>query len=264
MPPKQTKKAKMFTIDVSSNNPIIIVDEGYLLHYRYHATMRNFSFKAVPPTEDEVKEGFIKHLRQQLDKTKKKFKTTDMVFAIDARCSNVWRMEHFKEYKETRPECHTTISSVHKEFMKVLGEYGQLVSHKNLESDDIAAILCKHISSKNPSKKIYVITNDHDYLQLKKYPSVSLFKGSLTEITGSGNPYTDMMIKIVAGDPSDNIKGIAGKKKAQQLIIDGTLDEFIEKKKGAKEIIERNRLLVDFDMIPHTLQTDFLKTVVFK
>jgi 5'-3' exonuclease len=251
-------------VDTLNETPVILFDEGYLFHYRFHATKRNLSFRKEPSTDDEIVETFEKHLRQQLEKTKKKFKTTRVYFALDAKCSNVWRMEHLDCYKATRPDNDPIMKKIYPVFSKVLTESGEILSHPNLESDDIIAIIAKNIHKLNPKLPIQIITGDNDFLQLKKYDSVQIYKGNLTETLGSGNPETDMLIKICSSDPSDNIKGFASKKKVLDLIASNKLDELINKNEKNKQIYERNRLLIDFDRIPQNLVDDFLKTIEFK
>lgn len=247
-------------MDLSSTEPIILVDEGYLFFYRYHATMKNLAFSKEPPSDEKIKESFIKHLDQQMEKMKKKLKINTIVFAVDAKPSNVWRVEIYKEYKATRPtvkpELEVLFSDIYKLFINRLKDHGKLLKHKNLESDDIIALLCKHSSMKK-----VIITSDKDLLQLKKYDDVTILKGNLSEVEGTNDPYHDLMLKVIAGDPSDNIKGIASKKKAQELLNSGKLDEFIEGKNGAKHIVERNKMLIDLDNIPKNLETEFLESL---
>lgn len=243
-----------------TNDTVVIFDEGYLFHYRYYATMRNlkFRFKDEPPTENDIVEAFSKHLRQQLDKIKKKFKTNLFIFAIDGSCKDVWRNELFKEYKMTRTvECRIP-DRVWNTFSEIIKEYGVNIAHKNLESDDIAALCVRALNQDNKKKmKIIIITGDNDFLQLKKYKNVSLYKGNLSESEGSGDPTADMMMKIVAGDPSDNIKGLCGKVKAKKLIQNKKeFEDFLEKD-GMRERFTQNKTLVDFDCIPEKFVTEF-------
>ena len=57
---------------------------------------------------------------------------------------------------------------VYKEDNKLLFEAGvnKLLQFPNLEGDDIIAITKIIIRSKHPDATIYIIANDHDYLQL--------------------------------------------------------------------------------------------------
>lgn len=71
------------------------------------------------------------------------------------------------------------------------------------EADDIIAILCKTI--KGPK---YVITTDHDYIQLMKDPEVKIYSPMKKAFLESDNPHRDMMVKILSGDTSDFIPSI--------------------------------------------------------
>lgn len=258
-------------LTTDEHEPLVIFDEGYLLHYRYYATMVNlrFKFKDTPPTDNDINEAFVHHLRQQLDKTRKHFKSKNLIFAIDGPGNKGWRKEIFPEYKMTRPQNSPISNSVWQSFRDVIREYGLCIEHENLESDDIVALCVKSIKGRDTctntlkykEKAIHIITGDHDFLQLKKFNNVFLYKGNLVEITGSGDPGADMMLKIIGGDPSDNIGGVCGKVKAKKLIAEKKVEEFVNSKPSFLQLYKRNKELVDFDCIPARFVEEFTSKV---
>ena len=55
---------------------------------------------------------------------------------------------------------------------------------------------------------IYIITNDHDYLQLiNANTTIINLKNKKLNDKSCGNPKHDLLLKIICGDPADNIKG---------------------------------------------------------
>jgi hypothetical protein len=54
----------------------LLFDMGYLLFYRYHATMRWVEFqKEYEKSPENIIQTFTNHLTSQLDKLRKKYKT---------------------------------------------------------------------------------------------------------------------------------------------------------------------------------------------
>ena len=54
---------------------------------------------------------------------------------------------------------------------------------------------------------IYIITNDHDYLQLiNANTTIINLKNKKLNDKSCGNPKHDLLLKIICGDPADNIK----------------------------------------------------------
>ena len=77
------------------------------------------------------------------------------------------------------------------------------------EADDIIAILVERIEGDK-----YIVTSDHDYIQLLKYDGVKIYSpqhkvnNKRGNFMTSDNPKRDMMIKIMSGDGSDFIPSI--------------------------------------------------------
>ena len=116
---------------------------------------------------------------------------------------------------------------------------------------------------KYPDSKIYIIANDHDYLQLLdgqteiinfQYKFLKEAKKVFDE------PDKNLFYKIVLGDKSDNINPIfkkCGPKTCEKYYENNEL--FLEalKKENAYEKYELNKKLVDFRELPVELVSNF-------
>jgi len=86
-----------------------------------------------------------------------------------------------------------------------------------IEADDIIAYYCKH---KKPEENVIIFTNDRDYFQLLEYTNVSIYVDNMNMVIDKDIFFmyfdyhysNSLTIKILCGDPSDNINGIKGLK----------------------------------------------------
>ena len=75
-----------------------------------------------------------------------------------------------------------------------------------LEADDCIALAVKEIQKIQNDKIIYIITNDHDYLQLKTQ-YVFLYNLKFKELVKKSRR-SKIYLKSVCGEKSDNIQSI--------------------------------------------------------
>lgn len=240
----------------------VLVDLGYLMFYRYHATLRWLEFQKIYEQEmsnDYIAEVFEKHLRGQLDKLKKKYKGAKFIFCKDEKQARVWRKAVFPEYKANRGVADDMVHKLQGIVLDVVGCYGTVLGAPSLEADDVAFLIVKHIRQCDDKSEIFIVTSDRDYLQMVD-DRIQIVDGSGKWITGSGDSKRDLWTKIIMGDKSDNIPPIAkgcGKKTAEALASDPTkLAEYVQKK-GCSAELARNELLICMDKIPDELVTAF-------
>ena len=91
------------------------------------------------------------------------------------------------------------------------------------------------------------------------------FKNIAENKSSTGNPKTDLEIKIIMGDTSDNIPSVfpkCGPKTAEKCVED---PEFFKKKMDNNPEYyakyELNKKLVNFDNIPEDLAIEFMSTI---
>jgi 5'-3' exonuclease len=162
---------------------------------------------------------------------------------------------------ESKVESESTSDSL---FLQ--GGVQQILFLEKLEADDCIAISVKQLIEKYKENcRIYIIASDHDYLQLHQ-ENVKIFNLAYKNITESktvtGNAETDLEIKIIMGDTSDNIPSVfpkCGFKTALKCFQDKS---FFEKKMAHNESYynqyQLNRKIIDFRSIPKDLEELFL------
>lgn len=248
---------------------IVFVDLGYLLFYRYHATLRWLEFQKdlpSPPTTETLKDYFQKHLISQLDKWKKKYRSASFFFCADERHDCVWRLAIYPEYKGNRGTFVPILRELYDIVMSTIPAYGTVLATPCLEADDVVYLSLKHIRSLEHRKTetVVIITSDRDYLQMVD-EHVEIIDATGKAVQGCGDAAIDLITKILKGDTSDNIPAVCkgcGKKTAEALARDPVkLHEFITKK-ACQEEYDRNKQLICMDMIPeHLIASYFLHNI---
>jgi len=221
-----------------------------------------------------------KEIRYEIRQVKKEIKKNNvivipksqMIFAYDCPRKYIWRQKYFPTYKQNRDEKYkssewkgggimgytnrTLIPQYVKEHdVTILGE-------KTFEGDDVIALTHRYIRHNYPNKHIIVITNDHDMLQLldSKTSMINL-KGQNLSDKSVGSSRGDLLMKVLCGDPSDNIKSCfpkCGKVTAMRLIHDEhKLEEKLNSNIKYREAYDFNCKLIDFSEIPNDLVDTF-------
>lgn len=272
----------------NSNQTFIFIDGSYFNFYRYFSLM-NWWRIAYPeePLEDPFKnEKFVEKFRktfvENVEQIPKKLGLHKLelqpilIVGKDCKREHIWRTELFPQYKANRANGKEDgfmggpfFKMAYEEELFIKGGAKAILKHGKLEADDCIAISVKLLTAKYPDCNIYIITSDKDYLQLNSH-NVHLFNLAFKNIaenkSSTGNPKSDLEIKIIMGDISDNIPSVfpkCGPKTAQKCLDD---PEFFKKKMANNsdyyKQYELNKKLVDFDSIPQELVDEFLKTIV--
>jgi DNA polymerase-1 len=178
-----------------------------------------------------------------------------------------WRKELNKTYKANRiftePPTKLDIgfNNNKKQLRKILPKLFPLYFLKidYLEADDIIYYLCKHLKD----YELTILSTDGDLLQIKqKFDNVQVYHPIKKQFLES--PVYDVLrYKSIAGDSSDNIKGIVGiGDKGAKKILESkqTFNEWyknlsedkIKEYKSCKKII-------DFEQVPEQYEKEFKK-----
>jgi 5'-3' exonuclease len=189
----------------------------------------------------------------------------------DCPRKDIWRNKLYEHYKETRAQDNgfnggPFFKYIYQNNNQKLFEAGvnHIFQFPNLEADDIIAIVKQELRAKYPDSKIYIIANDHDYLQLLdgqteiinfQYKFLKEAKKVFPE------PEKNLFYKIVLGDKSDNINPVfkkCGPKTCEKYYANkDAFNEALLKEAGAREKYELNSKLVSFTEIPQDLITNF-------
>ena len=274
--------------NISTMNPtFIFVDGSYYCFYRYFALQQWWKNAnpdeplADPYQNEKFVEKFRKTFVENLEQIPKRLKIHKelvkpiLIVGKDCKREHIWRNEYFKDYKANRvngPEDGFMggpfFKMAYEDELFQKGGAKAILKHPHLEADDCIALSVKYLLKKYPECKIYIITSDRDYLQLNA-PNVNIYSLTYKNIAESknatGNAETDLKIKILMGDTSDNIPSAfpkCGPKTAQKCINE---PEFLKKKINENtEYLKQyqlNELLVSFDKIPENLQTEFYDSI---
>jgi len=269
-------------------NTFILVDTSYWIFYRYYAILQWWNHAKVdePLPEnhfehEEFLEKFNKTFLESLELFKKKLKLhkqskknalpCTIIAARDCPRKDIWRNKLYENYKGTRSQDNAFngapfFKAIYQNNNQKLYEAGvnHVFQFPNLEADDIIAVIKQELRVKYPNSKIYIIANDHDYLQLLdgqteivnfQYKFLKEAKKVFDE------PRKNLFYKIVLGDKSDNINPVfkkCGPKTCEKYYENNEVfNDALLKEVGAQEKYELNKKLVSFDEIPRDLIESF-------
>jgi len=270
-------------------DPLLLIDTSYISFYRFHATIFWYKLsqkkKNIPETHEWFKDkifmdkfktmylkGIDKINNEIKKRTGKKIPYNNFVFGLDCPTENIWRTKLFPKYKAQRDYTGWTGSPVLKFAHTILidklcSENGMSkISIDGLEADDVLAITKTHVRSITPNRQIFILTNDHDYLQLiDKHTTILNLQKKCLNDKSCGNPKKDLKMKILCGDPADNIKGCfkrCGKKTAMKYCEnEKLLENAFLKNPESRKIFSFNEKLIDFNFIPKKLKTKALNKI---
>ena len=250
----------MIRIDASQD--VLLIDFSYFYIYRYYALTAWFKISETPYDEELFIEKYKKLFMTNINKIIKKFKVKDnnVILAGDCYRKQIWRCDIYDKYKENRDKLEDkenminpkVINMIYTEIIPTLVQKGyQYVCIDKLEADDVIFCITKKIDN-----RITILTNDNDYLQMiqENIDIVNLPSFKSIKNRGTGCPKKDLKMKILCGDPSDNIPSLMGKKQAMKIIDD---DDQIEKyilNNNLQDKYEMNTKLIDMRMIPEDLK----------
>ena len=264
------------------NEATFYIDASYFIFYRFYALVQWWKVarkdeplgKPIENAEfvEKFKRTFIEKLQEIPKKCGVNPKKTKirMYAARDCPRVNIWRCEIYPEYKANRNytgfEGKPFFAMAYDE--DFFGQAGILNTfyHPRLEADDCIAISVRELHKKEPKHPVFIITSDHDYLQLvSPYTNIInlRFKKLAESKTGSYDAKQNLFIKTVMGDTADNIPAIfpkCGHITAKKCYED---PEFYAKKKKQSSECEknfaRNNQIINFDCIPERYINEFLQ-----
>jgi len=258
----------------------IIIDVSYWIFYRYFALIQYFKHSKYIENLDIEKlyenpvfvQKFDEMIQNTIKNVKKKLKITKQNSIVIAACDcprqHIWRNDFYKHYKETRIKNNKFVGidffkHVYNSDLLNNSDIDYIFKHKRLEGDDIIAILKNYIR-KTRNDNIYIIANDHDYLQLiDEYTHVINLQNK--NLLHNNNIFPDgnknLFFKIVQGDKSDNIYPLlkrCSKETIEYYYENPEIFENILKEKNLFEQYQLNKKLISFFEIPVELKNEFI------
>ncbi|MGC9064782.1 MAG: DNA polymerase, partial [bacterium] len=212
---------------------LILVDGNGIAYRCYFALPRLSSPKGIPT---QAVYGFSNIIFKVIDEEKPSY----MAVAFDTKVPS-FRHEIYKEYKAKRQEMPEEMSIQFPYIKRLLKALSiSILEYPGYEADDIIATLVERFRDK---MEILIISGDYDLLTLvgenvkvilprKGITETETFDVKAVEEKLGVPPYKIPLFKALAGDVSDNIKGIEGigKVSAVEILRDvDNLDDLIEK-----------------------------------
>jgi 5'-3' exonuclease len=258
----------------------ILIDGSYFVFYRYFALnvwWKNAKSGDKPDTSCNEDPAFIEKFKKTFESRIAEMDdclglhSSIKLAAIDCKRADIWRNHLYPAYKLTRTKddefgVSKFFALTYEEKLFEAAGVDALLMYQHLEADDCIAITTMHLRKTYPEAHIWIIANDHDYLQLHddhvhlrnlKYQDLTQSKSA------SGDPVQDLFCKIVAGDKSDNIRSIfkkCGIKTAQKYYNDQELFyKALIAEPHSEDMYCLNQTLVDFNYIPSDLVEGFRK-----
>lgn len=193
---------------------LVLLDTHAILHRAYHALPDFSSSKGVPT-------GGLYGLLTMLVKIINELRPDYIAAAVDLP-GGTFRDAAYKDYKGTRAETEDALVEQLKRAPRVLEAFGVPVySAKGFEADDVIGTMVEKLK-KNKNVEVVIASGDKDTLQLINEEHVRVFtlgkgltdtimydEAKVRERYGFG-PESVPDLKGIAGDPSDNIKGVPG------------------------------------------------------
>lgn len=189
------------------------------------------------------------------------------VLAMDA--DTYWRKEVYPEYKANRRRFKdgaiVDFESFDSFYQGYMTDFAfsftnvPCIKVADSEADDVIAVLTKYHSGLGDS--IVVVSADKDFNQLTSYPNVKHYSPMTRREVLTINPKKELEIKVICGDSNDDIPPIKrgiGAKTAEKLLNSGA-DILNSSDTVLAENYKRNRILIDFDLIPDRISRTIIE-----
>lgn len=272
-------------VSINPRKNVLMIDLSYYVFYRYYSTYNWLKkYQKLDVSRDEILkeplfiEKYSKIFERTLCDIVKQYDITwTNVFLVkDCMRENIWRYDHYKNYKASRDDRLDTFNKdifwiTYNELIpKLKIKYNlQVISHDRLEADDVIAIMKVELRNLYPDIDITIITNDNDYIQLVDSKTIIRnLQGKEIIQRVAMSPQLYLKTKIIMGDKSDNIPCImkkVGPKTAEKLAVDDeNFSKFCQKNPDARVQYEANKLLIDLSCIPDHFRNAFKSRIVYQ
>ncbi len=259
---------------IDTDKPILLIDLGYAMFYRYSATqvwykhshpeekaslVKDYKWHENKEFVEKMKKMFIVDILQLAKKYK--VPKTNIIIAEDCHLKDNWRTEIFPEYKGQRSEEREkngwqggpAFDILYKESLPdMVNVHGVIhLKHNKIEADDIISqFVIKYMGK----MKFIIVASDNDYFQiLENDVDLINMKGVSQKDKMKMSPKAHLIEKILKGDVSDNISACLFNKKLLSELVPGT---------GGKDdkFIKTNKKILDY-YLEHLdqLENDYAK-----
>lgn len=239
------------------------------------------SFYAQPNAE--LSEEFLRHMilnTIRMYSHKYKGEYGDIVIACDGGKS--WRKGYFPQYKAHRKKAREDSGMDWNLFFQYLNQIREEIKEnfpykvihlEHVEADDVIAVLVKETQEFGKNEPVMIISSDKDFIQLHKYKNVKQFSPIQKKMVTDPNPHLYLFEHVLRGDSGDGIPNVLSPDNTfvdslrQSPITKKKIDAWLEKAEDIRSVMDdevyrnyqRNKLLIDLDMIPK----DYKESIMF-
>lgn len=159
--------------------------------------------------EDKLEGAVYNSLAKMLGNLKSKF-SGDFYVCWDTKGGTSFRKNLDNNYKATRKTGFIDYSLIEKT-KSLYEDYGiKSINIPRCEGDDALYVLCKYLKEKSPQNNICVVSRDRDLLQIIQAGYANSLWDPVKKVKVEVPEYDVVKFKAIAGDSSDNIKGVEG------------------------------------------------------
>ncbi len=235
----------------------VLLIDGYNALWRATHTM-DFG-KKKPEDDQAVVEdkpdyliifNFFRNLRPLIEL----FSPDKCFFVLEGRSE--YRYNLYPEYKANRiikygakKELMTRFNTQKAEIIRLLKLLPiTTILAKAYEADDVIGTLCQDLKD----DEITVLSNDSDFIQLLQKPELKNVRvyNPIKKAFMEAPTYHYVGWKSLAGDTSDNIEGLVGKKRAETLVSDPEKFTKFLALEEHRANFNRNKLLIELQNVP--------------
>lgn len=183
-------------------------------------------------------EGMLRHMMinsLRMYRTKYKNKYGEMVLALDS--GNNWRRTYYPQYKASRKKSRDESSLDWNEAFRILSMVQteikenfpyKVIKMDECEADDIVGTLVENTQEFGQYEDVMIVSSDHDFKQLQKYPNVQQFSPLMKKPVVEDNPKVNLIEKILRGDAGDGVPNVLS---GDDVFVNGVRQTPLSRKK---------------------------------
>ena len=245
-------------------------------------TISNLMMQLGSKRENDVDEDLVRHMvLNSIRMYRSRFQSEygEMVLCYDSK--KYWRRDYFPNYKSNRKKDRAnsgldwntifeTLNNIRDE-IKTHFPY-KVLEVEGAEADDCIAVVVQHIAvTPSEYEKVLILSGDKDFIQLQKHNFVKQFSPVLKKFVNGIDPDIYIREHILKGDRSDGVPNFLS---SDNTFVDELRQKPLTKKKLEVWIdlapedyctedmmrnYQRNRTLIDLEMIPSDLKDSILE-----
>ena len=249
---------------------IAFIDLSYFVIHKYFGVLSWQKFSKLDLTKEEIRERYSKSFEDSIVKFQRRYRFdwSRLYLSKDTPRDQIWRVNLCETYKDRkdfplRSDFDPAIFGYTYEILipSLREKYGgfEILESHGAEADDVVAIAHRLLRGRDKETRIFVVTNDNDYVQLHD-ANTTIVNANGLDLTSR---FTTEMLsvytlwKVIKGDVSDCVPSIApkiGDKTALKLALSpDLLKKKLDSNPTTQAQFDLNKTLIAFDSIPEDI-----------